>query len=295
MLSSMADAGNSLGMPMMGVVTRTISVCSVSLLPLLVVFLITLLTFSMIAHLTFGLSLEEFRTPLTSMGEVCLMLMGGGLDSQDFAELCYNSGESEFCYANVYLFFWMFVLINSILLLNMVLAMVFGVYDQVREEITAENKDTVSVSILNSFAIVFHLVEPKTVIQDGKINFEEVEQSENSCIEMESLLAKDVNQVHADNKDSEISELKRTVGDLNVSLNLLRESMESMKSELKADLSILHQKEDPQLHNDAQHVSPERELSQSLDVQPLKTREISSRRVLRPKLQGPARRSKSMN
>lgn len=97
---------------------------------------------------------------------------------------------------------------------------------------------------MNSAAILLHFVEPKQMIQEG-MNLEKDWEPEDKCMEMEPILGKD------GRKDSEIAELKRTVGDLhaelkstkidlNEHLNLLRESLECMKSELKTELSSLH-------------------------------------------------------
>jgi hypothetical protein len=172
MLYSLSQAGTMIGAPGLGVVNRTMSRCFVDLLPLFVVFVLVLVTFGLLGHVTFGFNSDAFRSFGNSMLSVMQMLIGLGPEFNDLDEICYNSGEAITCQTNVFLFFWSYVVINAILVLNMVLAVVFGVYDEVRDEISEETAERPKLGPLRSIRLL-----------SGSITYEEAQASLHRSLE----------------------------------------------------------------------------------------------------------------
>jgi len=144
MLALLGETGEVIGQPLMGVVTRTLSSCFAQLMPLLTVFLLVTLTFGILGHISFGYHVVAFSTVWRSFGSVLEMLIGLGPDFDDLSSHCDFSttvfSTDKICYASIVLYFWSYVIMNMILVLNMVLAVVFAVYDDVTETMREEKK-----------------------------------------------------------------------------------------------------------------------------------------------------------
>jgi hypothetical protein len=103
------------------------------LVPLLVIFIITLLAYFVVANLTFGNNLYNFSTPGRAWVSCLLILVG------EFGEF-YPMQNAEFWPTQI--IFWSFICMCQMILLNMVLAVVFAVYDALTEDNEAHKSDT---------------------------------------------------------------------------------------------------------------------------------------------------------
>merc|ERR1712110_970107 len=106
----------------MSVVTKSLGHCATDLVHFLLVFLSVVLTYCIIAVLSFGRSEVDYVTIWRTIQTVFLQVLGI-FDWEEMAVV----GRVE---AGVY--FWTFMVISNMLLLNMLLAMVMEAYSHVK-------------------------------------------------------------------------------------------------------------------------------------------------------------------
>jgi len=111
--------------PRMKVVTDTIISSSEKLMPVLVVFLSVLSVYCAFGMLLFGEQVAQFKD-LGSSVQSCLLILLGDWDLQELFD-AHPSGAS--------FFFWSFIVLMMLLVLNMVLAVVFTCYDGISESL----------------------------------------------------------------------------------------------------------------------------------------------------------------
>jgi len=122
--------------PRLAVVTSTLQATAIDLAHFLVVFFPTFIAYAISGLFIFGRRMEEFATPMASIGSCFKIAMEGEFDWQELS-------AEHFWTAVVWV--WSFMLLIVLLMLNMVLAIIMDVYTEVRT--TAGSSETVLATL----------------------------------------------------------------------------------------------------------------------------------------------------
>jgi hypothetical protein len=114
--------------PRMNVVVTTVSSASEKLLPVLLIFLVILVAYSLLGIILFGSELDAFSS-FGNAYQACLLFTLGDYDFEAMRSVD-KAGAG--------LFYWTFTILIVILVLNMVLGVVLGVYDEIAATIDAD-------------------------------------------------------------------------------------------------------------------------------------------------------------
>lgn len=118
--------------PRMHVMVDTMATSSIAMAPIFVIFFVLLVGYSIVGMVLFGPQIDDFSTFGQALQMNLLFLTDGGLD---YASLyAVHAAGASFYY-------WTFSALMVILILNMVLAIIFGVYDDQRERIQDDQVD----------------------------------------------------------------------------------------------------------------------------------------------------------
>eukprot|EP00929_Paragymnodinium_shiwhaense_P035534 TRINITY_DN19165_c0_g1_i1.p1 TRINITY_DN19165_c0_g1~~TRINITY_DN19165_c0_g1_i1.p1 ORF type:complete len:879 (-),score=211.28 TRINITY_DN19165_c0_g1_i1:291-2927(-) len=118
--------------PRLAVVINTLAATSVDLLHFFIVFLPTFLAYVISGNLIFGRRMQEFSTISASIGECFKIVIENEFD---WVRL------SEENYWTTLIWSWSFLLVVVIIMLNMVLAIILDIYNEVRQRV--DRNDTV--------------------------------------------------------------------------------------------------------------------------------------------------------
>jgi hypothetical protein len=114
--------------PRMNVVVATVTSAAEKLLPVLLIFLVILVAYSLLGIILFGSELHEFSS-FGNAYQACLLFTLGDYDFEAMLSVDYFGAG---------FFYWTFTLLIVILVLNMVLGVVLGVYDEIAATIDAD-------------------------------------------------------------------------------------------------------------------------------------------------------------
>ncbi|GAB9474989.1 unnamed protein product [Globisporangium polare] len=128
--------------PHLGVLTRTIASALHQFRWVFVVFIIVILTFSVAGTVLFGDRVEGFSSMGKSL-ETCINMLFGSFD--------YSTIQNVYPPASM-LFYWAYMIIVSLVLLNMMLAIVVDAYVEVSSEKNRVPKNTSTTRVLKNIA-----------------------------------------------------------------------------------------------------------------------------------------------
>lgn len=152
--------------PHLGVLTRTIASALHQFRWVFVVFVIVILTFSVSGTVLFGDRVEGFSSMGNSL-ETCINMLFGSFD--------YSTIQNVYRPASM-LFYWAYMIIVSLVLLNMMLAIVVDAYAEVSSEKNRVTKNTSTVRVLKN--IISDLLQnPFSKFSSGKENRGQAQQS----------------------------------------------------------------------------------------------------------------------
>jgi len=114
-----------------GIVTTTIAASTGDLLPVLVIFVSIVIAYAILASEIYGIQLSEYSTVQTSLAALFIMLLG---NFDYYAMQDVSPVETA-------IFFWSFVVVILFILLNMVLAVIFTVYEEKNKEIREKEEE----------------------------------------------------------------------------------------------------------------------------------------------------------
>lgn len=131
----------------LGIVTSTIQRSAKQLMPVLVVFIVIMVSYVTIAHTMFGERLRAFSTYGNSL-ETCLRML---LGDWDYGAL-FPDERTDNLLSRV-LFFWSFIVVLYLLIVNMVLAIVFAVYDEIKSNLPSNMYDDMKRAIFKPLSL----------------------------------------------------------------------------------------------------------------------------------------------
>lgn len=113
--------------PRLDVVTQTVVRASSDLAHFLIVFFALLMAFVLVAHILFGSQVKQFHTSTEALNTCFLILLGYAFDDISYA--MFQSGKLLGI-----IWAWVFNILMVLVLLNMVLAIIFDVYADIKTE-----------------------------------------------------------------------------------------------------------------------------------------------------------------
>lgn len=118
--------------PRLDIVTQTVIRASSDLAHFLVVFFALLMAFVLVAHILFGSQVKHFYTSTEALNTCFLMLLGYTFD--DISAAMFDSGQIVGI-----MWAWIFNILMVLVLLNMVLAIIFDCYADIKGEVAEGN------------------------------------------------------------------------------------------------------------------------------------------------------------
>jgi len=130
--------------PKFGIFVHTMNEAGNDLLNFTIVLFILLFGFSIMGHILFGHVLGEYATVLSAIESVVLLAIG----EFEYAPLVEASSPTTAA-----MFFYSFIFIITLVVMQMVIAIVFGAYDNVREKIDDSEEFLVMPTILRKIVL----------------------------------------------------------------------------------------------------------------------------------------------